>query len=658
MAEQANAMNGADLEAAIAVLDPLIALMALVQITGDRTLLNRYGPALDGTQDKTRTAFVAISGRDEHAEADETLANEIRARLLEVVKAGKHPIMPTLDKTLFREMARLTLGIELPEKSIEPAYQHAGFVTDTRVRVPQKSPPAGFKVLVVGAGMVGINLAVKLQQAGFEYQILEAEENVGGTWLVNTYPGAAVDTESRIYSYSFEPNSSWTKFYPNGPEFLTYLNRVVDKYGVRDRIDFGTYVEGAQWDDQSSTWKVKARRNGQDVTYEGNVLFVACGPNNGPKYPDVENIDAFKGTVVHTAAWDNDLDLTGKKVVLVGAACSGVQVACAVSDKVKDLTIIMRQPEYLIPDTNSDPKVDPREIWAMENIPFVAQWKRLKGISSQMQDMRGMIMIDPEHRAKTGGISPLNDGIRDMCRAYIERSFPNDPEMVKLLTPEYPVFGKRPILDSCRYYETLKKPNVKLVKGALASFDETAVILADGTRIEADVVVLATGYNMRWGTQFEIRGRDGKTLQDIFGPAPFTYWGMMVPGMPNFALPAGPYSHLVANHAVVGEQQVHYLLEMLQTMVDEDIQTYEVSAEAARAFVDEMDEALSHSAWVNKGSAHGYYYHPCGKVVLAIPRHNSEVWYELRQPKLADYRLTRKPDAQPAPRRELEALSI
>ncbi|MDD3798675.1 MAG: NAD(P)/FAD-dependent oxidoreductase, partial [Novosphingobium sp.] len=552
MADTANVAPEPTLETAIAALDPVVALLALVQITGDRTLLHKYGPKLEGTQDLTRSAFVAVDGVLGHEEADDTVANEIRGLLMQEVKAGRHPIMPAIDKTLFREMARLALGLELPEKSLDPAYQHAGFATDTRIRVPEKVPPEDFKVLIVGAGMVGINAAIKLQQAGIAYQVIEAESNVGGTWLVNTYPGAAVDTESRIYSYSFEPNSSWTRYYPTGPEFLSYLNKVVDKYGVRGKIDFETRVSGAEWDENAAKWVLKAQNGGKDVTYEGNILIMATGPNNGPKYPDVKNMDAFKGRIVHTASWDKDLDVTGKKVVLVGAACSGVQVASALAGKAEKLTVVMRQPEYLIPDVRDDLRVDPLEIWAMENIPFVAQWMRLKGISSQMQDMRGMLTLDEEHRAKTGGFSPLNDAIRDNCRAYIERSFPDDPEMVALLTPDYPVFGKRPILDSCRYYEALKKPGVDLVKGELASFEEDAVVLSDGRRIECDIVILATGYQMYWGTQFDIKGRGGKTLREIFDPSPFSYWGMLIPGLPHFVLTVGPYSHLTATHAVLG----------------------------------------------------------------------------------------------------------
>lgn len=645
------------LETAVAALDPVVALLSLVQITGDRTLLHKYGPALDGTQNKTREAFVAITGEVPHDEADETLANEVRALLLREVKRARVPVLPNPDPALFREMSRLALGLELPEMSIEPAFQHAGFTTDTRVRVPQKAPPADFKVLVVGAGMMGINAAIKLQQAGFAYRIVEALDEVGGTWLVNTYPGAAVDTPSRIYSYSFDPNSSWTKYYPNGPEFLTYLKGVVDRAGVRDRIDFNTRVGGAEWDEARKLWTVRATRDGREVVYEANVLIMAAGPNNRPKLPNVENLEAFEGPVLHSAAWDPSVDLTGKRVVLVGAACSGVQIATAVADRVADLKIIMRQPEYIIPNPQAQQPVDALERWAMESIPFVAQWKRLQGLSSSLQDMRGMIMIDEEHRARTGGVAPLNDGIRAMCLGYIQSCFPDDPEMQAMLTPDYPVFAKRPILD-CGYYDTLKKPNVHLIKGALARCEKDAVVLADGTRNECDVVVLATGFHLDWCTQFDITGRGGRTLRETFTPAPFAYEGMLVPGFPNFFITGGPYSFLVANHAICSEQQVHYEIEMLQAMVDGDLAAFEVSEAACRAWVEEMDRDLAKTTWVNKGTAHGYYRHASGKVVLAIPRHNSWIWHELRQPRMEDFVLTRQPHAQPAAARELDMLSI
>jgi cation diffusion facilitator CzcD-associated flavoprotein CzcO len=647
----------AKLEAAIAALDPVVALLALIQITGDRTLLHKYGPALEGSQHQVKEAFVAFDTPSEPSAASLEVAEAVRGLLLAAVKSGKPAVLPNLDKPLFRQMMRLALGIELPEMSVDPIFQHAGFTTDTRVRKPQAVPPADFKVLVVGAGMMGINAAVKLQQAGFNFEILEKLDDVGGNWLENTYPGAAVDTPSRVYSFSFEPNASWTKYYPTGPEFLSYLGGVTDKYSLRSHIRFGTKVDGAAWDEARKLWVVKATRGGESITYEANILLMAVGPNNAPNYPEVKNLDSFKGPVIHSANWDHSVDLTGKKVVLVGTGCSGVQVAKAIADTVGELVIIQRQPEHIIPNPAAHALVDELEIVAMENIPFVAQWKRLQSLSSAFQDMHGMIMRDEEYSKATGGFGPINDGIRMMCEGYLKSHFPNDPEMVKLLTPDYPVFAKRPILD-CGFYDTLKKPNVSIVRGALAEADEKSVILADGTHIECDVLLLSTGYKLFFGRQFDIKGVADKTLKDAFEPYPFSYEGVLITGFPNFIFMGAPYSYLVANHAVVSEQQVHYIIELLQWMVDEGVSSVDVTNEATQAFVQDVDAELTKTAWVNHGNAHGYYRDKGKKVILAIPRHNSRIWHDLRSPRVEDFSVTRKEGAEPTQAPEMAMLTI
>ena len=660
MHERVSDMN-ARIDAAIDALDPTMALMALIQMTGNRTLLNHYWDAIDGRQEELIETFVDINAHEERPTIDPAVAAEIRDRLRVAVKSGKPPVMPQLDRPMFKRMSRLLLGQDLPDMSVDVAFQHAGFTTDSRVRKAADVPPAGFKVIVVGAGMMGINAAIKLQQAGFDFTVLEAMDTVGGNWLTNTYPGAAVDTPSRIYSFSFEPNASWTQFYPRGPEFLSYLDRVTDKYGLRDRIQFGTWVEGAEWDEARKTWTVKTVRNGKPESHECNILIMAVGPNNNPNYPKVKNLDAFKGPVIHSAAWDHSVDLTGKKVVLVGTGCSGVQVATAIADQVGELVIVQRQPEHILPNPLAHAPVAELERWAMEHVPFVAQWKRLQSLHSQMRDMHGMVMKDEDYAAKTGGFGPINDGMRMLCDGYVKSHFPDDPVMVELLTPNFAVFAKRPILD-CGFYDTLKKPNVSIVRGELAEADESAVILGDGTRIECDVLLLSTGYELHFGRQFDIRGAGGKTLKDAFDPHPFSYEGMLITGFPNFVFMGAPYSYLVANHAVVSEQQVHYIIELLQWMVDDHLSSFDVSEEATRAFVDDVDAALQNSAWVQCGSAHGYYRDKGAggqkKVILAIPRHNSRIWHDLRVPRQEDFHVTRAGHVSSDAAREMEMLTI
>jgi len=251
--------------------------------------------------------------------------------------------------------------------------------------------------------------------------------------------------------------------------------------------------------------------------------------------------------------------------------------------------------------------------------------------------------------------------MRMYAEGYVKSHFPDDPDMVALLTPNYPVFAKRPILD-CGFYDTLKKPNVSILRGALAEAYENGVILADGTRIDCDVLLLSTGYELHFGRQFDIRGVGGKSLKDAFDPHPFSYEGMLITGFPNFVFMGAPYSYLVANHAVVSEQQVHYIVELLQWMVDEQLSSFDVTPEATAEFVNDVDSELQKTAWVQCGSAHGYY-RDIGaggnkKVILAIPRHNSRIWHDLRSPRIEDFAVTHKPDAAPAPQREMEMLSI
>ena len=365
--------------------------------------------------------------------------------------------------------------------------------------------------------------------------------------------------------------------------------------------------------------------------------------------------------MIHSAAWDHDVDLTGKKVVLVGTGCSGVQVATAIADQVGELVIVQRQPEHIIPNPQAHAPVDEIEIAAMEQIPFIVNWKRLQSLESQMKDMHGMVMKDEAHAAQTGGFGPINDGMRMYAEGYVKSHFPDDPDMVALLTPNYPVFAKRPILD-CGFYDTLKKPNVSILRGSLAEAYEDGVILADGTRIDCDVLLLSTGYELHFGRQFDIRGVGGKSLKDAFDPHPFSYEGMLITGFPNFIFMGAPYSYLVANHAVVSEQQVHYIVELLQWMVDEQLSSFDVTPEATAEFVNDVDSELQKTAWVQCGSAHGYYRDVGAggnkKVILAIPRHNSRIWHDLRSPRTEDFAVTHKPDAAPAPQREMEMLSI
>lgn len=644
-------------EAAIAVLDPIVALLSLIHITGDRQLLNHYGPLLEGTQDQQRAAFVDF-GYHDHKQADPAVVAEIRQLLLDEVRAGAEPLLREPDPALFREMLKLALGQELPEASIGPARHHGGFVTDTRIRKQEVQPPADFKVVVIGAGMHGINAAIKLKQAGFAYTVLESRHEIGGTWSVNRYPGAAVDTPSVQYSYSFDPNPSWTKFYPMKEEFLQYLERVAAKHRIGPNIHLNTMMQGATWDEDRQIWVITALRDGQEVTYEANAIILSVGVLSRPRWPDAAGRERFRGPVLHSAAWDETVDLTGKRVAVIGTGCSGVQLTRALSEQAAHVTTVQRQPDYIIPNPQALAPVPELERWAMGHIPYVTQWKRMQSLASQLMDMRGMMAFDKEWHEKTGGFGPLNDAVTKMSLDYLKSHFPGDPDMVRKLTPPYPLYAKRPILD-CGYYDALKKPHVDLVEGQLAAFEEDAIILSDGTRIKCDAVALATGFHLDWYSNMHFVGRSGTTLNETFTPYPFAYEGITVPDFPNLFITHGPNCNLTANAAVIGEQQVHYIIELLQTMIDEGLSAVEPDVEATRAYNEWTQEKLYDTAWYRKGSAHGYYRHDeSGRIVIATPRHNSTVWHAMQQPNMEHFVVTRRAEASPREERVLAMLSI
>lgn len=647
------------LETSVAALDPIVALLSLIHITGDQMLLHRYGPLLDGTQEQVREAFVNFGGDEEHKQADPAVVAEIRGLLIKELQNGRPEVLlhdPA--PGLFREMLKLALGLELPEASFEVARQHGGFVTDTRIIPQDVMPPADFKVLVIGAGMVGINSAVKLKQSGFNFTVIESRHEMGGTWSINRYPGAAVDTPSILYSYSFDPNPSWTKYYPMKDEFLKYLEKVADRHRVRDNIDFNTTMTDATWDDARKLWVVKAVRDGQEVTYEANAVIQCLGHLTRARWPDVADREKFPGPVMHSAEWDESVDLTGKRVVIVGTGCSGVQLTRALSEVASHVTVVQRQPDYIIPNPQALFPVPPADIWAMENIPYVTQWKRMQGLLSSLTDMRGMMGFDQEWHDKTGGFGMLNDAVTKMSLDYLASCFPDDPDMVARLTPPYPLYAKRPILD-CGYYDALKKPHVDLIEGELKAFDEQGIVLSDGRHIACDAVVLATGFYLEWYSGLNITGRGGKKLRDAFTPYPEAYEGILVPEFPNYLITAGPNTGLTANHAVLGEQHVHYIIELLQMMVNGDYAAVEVDPAVFRAFNDETEAATRDTAWFRNGKAHGYYQHDGSKrIVLGTPRHNSTVWHDTRKPKPEHLKLERKPGVPERQPRKIEKLSI
>ena len=628
--------NWADrLRSAVDRLDPVVALLALVHLTGDRSLLSKYGPAFAGVP---RAGGSSFSAKAEQAqkEPDAAVVSAIRARLIAEMENNPKPVLENPGPALFKQMAEFALDRPLTEDALGMGREAAGFAVGVGGIELTKVPPADFEVLIVGAGMMGIVAAVRLKAAGFNIRVIERNTGVGGTWFNNTYPNVAVDTPSVEYSISFAQNSSWSKYYPRGGEYREYLDGVARKYRIFDQIDFETAFTGCRWDADALQWVVSTMQGSEEVTYRASAVVMALGFLTRPSFPDVEGLDRFKGPVVHGGYWDDSIDLAGKNIVVVGTGASSAQISTGLADRASHVTVLQRQPNYMMPDPRVMQNVDPDELWALENIPYVTQWQRLQWFSSMMTRTATPAQIDPEYRARTGGVSEMNEGARRLSIGYMEQKFAQRPDLMEKVRPDFPFFSKRPILD-CGYYDTLLRDDVDLVTGELKSCEEGAIVLSDGRRIECDALVLATGYSLEYFAEFDIKGRGAVDLQDLWNPVPYAYKGMEVPGFPNFFITAGPNSGLASSHTVLAEQQVHYVTECLKRMVEEDLATMEVTEQACADFNEMLQERLENTIWMQSGTAHGYYRHKTGKIVLAFPGPNVEYWKMLRRPDMADY---------------------
>ncbi len=614
--------------------DPAILVNCLIDITGDPGLLDTY-----------RGDFEPLTFRTAHKshQVDPNAAREIRSRLATCLADGFAAPVPERLGELFRKMAGFAVGEPVGEEFVPLLLEQAGFEPGRRHVPVTRRPPKDFQVIVIGAGMVGINAGVKLGEAGFGYTIFEQRHEPGGTWSVNTYPGAAVDTPSHYYSFSFELNPEWSHYYPFGPEYFEYLNRVAAKYGVNEHIRFDTSVISCVWDSDSSEWVVTTESGGQRQEHRANAVITAVGFLNRPSVPDIAGRDHFSGVVMHSAGWDHQVDLTGKRIVMLGTGCTAVQIAAAVAEEVEYLTVIQRQPHWISPAKDVLEMVPMGVRWAMSNVPFYQQWFRLKTYWYASDNLYDIPRIDPEWQKTHISSSPANDALMQTCLAYLDRKLADRPDLKDKLTPDFPPFAKRIVKDP-GYFDALKRDNVELLTGTIEGFRAEGVTVSGGVDVDCDVVVYATGFTLDFLSAIDITGRGGLQLNDAWqsGLDPRAYLGVTISGFPNFFTTAGPNSapNHGGGHNLASEEQVHYIVECLQLLVEHDAAAMEPTANATDAYNARVDVEIDRTVWKHGGSAHGYYRNGAGRAVVACPWRMVDYWTALRQPDPSHYRLT------------------
>jgi cation diffusion facilitator CzcD-associated flavoprotein CzcO len=439
----------------------------------------------------------------------------------------------------------------------------------------------GISIAVVGGGLAGVGAAAMLARAGYrDVTVFEKGERVGGVWQHNTYPGAACDVPSHLYEYSFAPNPRWSRRYAPQAEIQAYVEDVARRHGVLDRIKTSTEVASASWDEERAKWHVETTSG----AHEADILLTACGQLSVPSIPPLPGLDSFDGPAFHTAQWDHDVDLTGKRVAMIGTGCSAIQVVPAIQPIAGQIDVYQRSPGWTIPKMDFEYKERTKRLF--ERFPWIQKLDRklifwfMDAGAAAMTSRRWML-------------APF----RWMASWNIKKAI-KDPELRAKVTPKDEVGCKRVMLTD-EWYPTLLEPNVDLITERVAAVTPTGVVDGTGQERDADVIILATGFKSHaFVAPMEITGREGRRLTEEWDPVARAYLGLSVPGFPNLFLLYGPNTNGGTGSVIdTIESGMTHVIDALHKLEQRQARAIEVKRSAAEQFDRELREALKTSVW-------------------------------------------------------------
>lgn len=500
--------------------------------------------------------------------------------------------------------------------------------------------PEGFEVLIIGASFAGICAAAYLQRSGIPFKIVERNENVGGTWLMNRYPGCGVDTPSHYYSYGFVRHD-WSQYFALRDEMNDYLRAVSDELNLAPLIEFETSVDALSYDEESQRWIVSlTKRDGTRATYTPNVVISAVGIFNPPKMPSIPGLDAFKGRIFHSAEWPHDIDVANKNVAIIGNGASAMQIGPEIQRSVKSLTVYQRSPHWIVPFPQFRKNVPSALRFFMQEVPLYEQWYRAR-IAWKISDANYPLMLkDPDWPHPERSLNQRSEDMRNYLTQYIMGELGSRTDLAEKVVPPYPPWGKRMLRDN-GWYRMLTRPNVALVMERITRLTETGVETQDGAERQADVVILATGFDVsRFLSTYEIHGRSGRSIRDVWDDDnPSAYNGVVVPDFPNFFCLYGPNTQPVSGSLVyILEMQMNYVMSLLHKMLARHIGSFEVRQDVHDAFNIRLDEQNEKMIWTHKGVT-TYYRNERGRVVVCYPFRNVDLFESTRDADLSEYRL-------------------
>lgn len=603
-------------------------LLALVHLTGDPRFIRDFKPA--GLFLNEIQGFMP--------EEDKARARAAAVPVIADYRDRGCPEPPPLGRELIEEMMDWAACEQVPPEYLRLLLEEMD-LAGVDPRRPDPLDPArtaDLPVAVIGCGESGILAGIRLKQANIPFTIVEKNAGPGGTWWENSYPGARVDVANHFYCYSFEPSNDWSHYFAEQPELQAYFTRVIDKHALGEHVRWQTEVVSALWDDDAGRWTLALRTpDGGISTLRARAVITAVGQLNRPHIPEFDGADTFDGPAFHSARWDHAVDLTGKRVALIGAGASGFQIAPAIAEQVEQLTVFQRTAQWMFPNAMYHDRVGDGVRWAMRHLPFYGRWYRFLVMWPGADKGLDAARVDPDYPDQDYAVSEMNAMGRLMFTDWITNQIDGDDELLAKVLPDYPATGKRTLQDNGSWLAALRRDNVDLVRTAIQCITPRGVVTADGVAHDVDVIVYATGFrhtDVLW--PLHVTGRNGVELRRLWGQRPYAYLGITVPDFPNFFLIYGPGTHLAHGGSLIfhSELQMRYINDCLARLAQPNIRSIEPTAEAATTWHERTQQEINKMVWAQPSIKHSYFKNADGEIHTVSPWRLNEYWAAVREP--------------------------
>ena len=601
--------------------DMRVLLMVLYHFTGDgKWLMPSYMPRRD-------VNLIAA----EDAGFDDDMRAEICQAAADALLADTAPALPSPDEATLLTMMRHCLSEKVAEEYAPMMREQMGFHA-----LGQDIATAGHKpaapIIIVGAGVAGIALGKLLNDKGLDYIILEKNQDVGGTWWENTYPGAGVDTPNHAYSFSFGKIERWSRYFAPQKEIQTYISKKADEFSVRPHIRFNTEVVQVDWQESEKNWRLEIVADGQAQTMVAPILVSAVGQISVPKLPPIDGLEDFQGPIFHSSHWPEALELKDKKVAIIGTGASSMQIVPAIADEVSELTIFQRSPQWARPIPRYHDALSAHAQYLLENVPFYAAWFRFTMFWRYGDGLLPFLKKDPEWPHPERAMNRVNDRHRQEMVDYMVAKLDGRPDLIEKSVPSYPPYGKRILLDN-GWYDTIRKPNVTLYNEGVAAFSASDVIGQKGNHCTPDIIVMATGFEVtKMASRLNITGRSQRLDQVWNGDDPQAYLGICVPDFPNFFMMAGPTTGLGhgGSGMFIAECHAHYIANAISEMLAQEIDVLDAKPEAQQHYMDRYNAMHADLIWMHP-QLNTYYRNSKNRVYSVMPWRMVDYWHMTRQ---------------------------